>query len=217
MDETKILYCGSAKSGKTESIKSFINIVEKIAVMNYRRADIVQERFNIDGLLVSLYKIEASYCKPKPFLELFERPIWIYDLEGAIEQNDVAKRLLQDVGGAIFVSDASLDKRQENIIAMKALRVIFEEQGGARRLSDEPGDIACNNSSNLRLKPLVLQCNKMNLSNTISLPGIDHDLNWGNFASFESNALDGTGVIAALSAVVRQMFVTTENIAEARD
>lgn len=210
MNETKILYCGSSQSGKSESIRSFLDIMETVAVRSDRKVLIEKERLNLHGSSVSLRKIEATWYRPKPFLEFFERPLWLYELEGCVEQNEASQSLLQDVDGVVFVSDANPDKRQENIIAMKALQVMFEEQGGARRLTDEPNDKLFNDSTNLSKKPLVLQFNKCDLSNRISNSDIESDLNWGNYASFDSNALDGTGVIATLSALVRQMYTTSK-------
>ncbi len=132
----------------------------------------------------------------------FDQPVTLYELSGGLEDSQPFDHLIRAVDGIVFVSDSRLSQRLSNLSAMKVLRSEVERQGGALRLGTDPTDLV------IPGKPIILQHNKRDLPDCMTLEEMESELNWRNFASFDSVATEGVGVFATLVAVVRLAAMT---------
>lgn len=186
------MYCGSRGAGKSTCLKLIASIINEESQLDC-------EATNIAGLNLSAYKIVVGNPKLISLSQSpgFDKPITLYELNGGLEESHPLDQLIREIDGIVFVSDSSSTERLSNLRAMKFLRSEVDRQGGALRLATEIGDPV------IPGKPIVLQHNKRDLSDCMALSAMESELNWSNFASFDSVATEGYGVFATLVAVVR--------------
>ncbi len=98
------------------------------------------------------------------------------------EQTRVA--VLNGVDGVVFVADAGEDRLPGNLATLRELSQHVAGQG--KRFRDFP---------------LVMQYNKMDLSNALAPAALDHYLNSAGVPRFEATAIEGVGVFETLRAI----------------
>ena len=98
----------------------------------------------------------------------------IYTVPGQVYYNSTRKLVLQGVDGVIFVADSSASMVEENLESLKNL---------ADNLADYGKDLA--------ELPLVIQYNKRDLPDAMSVEELDQLLNPGGLPSFEAVANTG--------------------------
>ena len=110
----------------------------------------------------------------------------LYTVPGQIYYNATRKLVLQGVDGVIFVADSSPDKMAENLESLQNLRDNLAEM-------------------NLTIDdiPLVLQYNKRDLPQAMSVADINAQLNPMGAPVFEGVAREGKGVFATLKEISR--------------
>ncbi len=108
----------------------------------------------------------------------------VYTVPGQVYYNSTRKLVLQGVDGVIFIADSSEKMREQNIESLKNLEENLAEYG--------------KNIANL---PLVIQYNKRDLPNAVSLETLEADLNHYGVPSFEAVANTGQGVFPTLKAL----------------
>ncbi len=118
----------------------------------------------------------------------------VYTVPGQVYYNSTRKLVLQGVDGVIFVADSSEKMREQNIESLKNLEENLAEYG-----------------KNMSTLPLVIQYNKRDLPDAMSLEKLAEDLNVFGVPSFEAVANTGQGVFPTLKALAA---VVLKNLAQ---
>ena len=170
----KIVYYGTGLGGKTTNLK-------------YIHSQLAP---STRGELISL-ATETERTLFFDFLPLdlgsvqgFKTRFSLYTVPGQVEYNASRKLILNGVDGIIFVADSDLMRAKEN----------------AESLQNMIDNLA---EYNLTLDniPWVLQYNKRDLANAMSVERMEKDLNIRSIPSFEAVASEGLGVFATLKAI----------------
>lgn len=170
----KIVYYGTGLGGKTTNLK-------------YIHSQLAP---STRGELISL-ATETERTLFFDFLPLdlgsvqgFKTRFSLYTVPGQVEYNASRKLILNGVDGIIFVADSDVMRAKEN----------------AESLQNMIDNLA---EYNLTLDniPWVLQYNKRDLANAMSIERLEKDLNIRGIPSFEAVASEGLGVFATLKAI----------------
>jgi signal recognition particle receptor subunit beta len=171
----KIVYYGPSLSGKTSSLKYIHSRTNP-----ERRGELISLKTREDRTLYFDYMqfqmSEISGLKPR---------FNIYTVPGQVYYRGTRKLVLKGVDGIVFVADSQIRRLQENIEAIKDLYDDLDELGF------NPYEI-----------PLILQCNKRDLPEIVPVQTIKENLGLNGVPTFESVAVDGTGVLDSLKSIV---------------
>lgn len=108
----------------------------------------------------------------------------IYTVPGQVYYNSTRKLVLQGVDGVVFVADSSASMQEENLESMRNLQENLAEYGRS-----------------LEELPLVIQYNKRDLPDAMSVEDLEALLNPYGAPSFEGIANTGQGVFPTLKAL----------------
>jgi signal recognition particle receptor subunit beta len=114
----------------------------------------------------------------------FNTRIQLYTVPGQVFYNTTRKLVLKGVDGVVFVADSQRAMQQANLDSFKNLEENLAEMG----LSSES-------------LPLVLQYNKRDLADILSVDEMNRVLNPHGWPAFEASALTGQGVFETLKGV----------------
>jgi hypothetical protein len=170
----KIVYYGPGRSGKTSNLQ-------------YVHAFVPEQR---RGPMVSL-ATETDRTLFFDFLPLdlgtisgFRTRIQLYTVPGQVYYNATRKLVLRGADGVVFVADSQRERYDDNI---ESLRSLHENLLGE--------EIA------LRDFPMVLQYNKRDLPDVMSVEDLDDVLNFRTLPAFPAAAVAGTGVFDTLKGI----------------
>ncbi|HET7460264.1 MAG TPA: GTPase domain-containing protein [Longimicrobium sp.] len=176
---SKIVYYGPGRSGKTTNLQ-------------YIYGQVPEER---RGRMVSL-ATETDRTLFFDFLPLdlgtisgFQTRFQLYTVPGQVYYDATRKLVLQGADGVVFVADSQRAQAEENVESFRNLQVNLLEQGV------DPRQI-----------PIVLQYNKRDLPDVMSLEELDDLLNYRGLARYEARALAGTGVFDTLRGISEQVL-----------
>lgn len=171
---SKIVYYGPGRSGKTTNLQ-------------YIHGQVPEDR---RGRMVSL-ATETDRTLFFDFLPLdlgtisgFQTRFQLYTVPGQVYYDATRKLVLQGADGVVFVADSQRQQREENVESFRNLQVNLLEQGV------DPRTI-----------PIVLQYNKRDLPDVMSLEEMDDLLNYRDLPRFEAQALGGIGVFDTLKGI----------------
>ncbi|MBX9667328.1 MAG: hypothetical protein K2X93_06900 [Candidatus Obscuribacterales bacterium] len=187
-----ILYCGGRGAGKSTCLSLIASIINEESQLEFEEVNVGGMNLLTRQIVVGNPNLVSLSQSPG-----FDKPITLYEICGDLEENQPLDQLIREIDGIVFVSDSRSTQRLSNLSAMKVLRSEVERQGGALRLATDIGDPVIPGI------PIVLQHNKRDLSDCMTLSEMESEMNWSNFASFDSIATEGYGVFATLVAVVR--------------
>lgn len=182
----KVVFYGPGLSGKTTNLEI---IHSKVATNNRGNLTAIatqQDRtLFFDFMPLDLGKVGGLKTK----LRLFTIP-------GQVYYNSTRKLVLQRVDGVVFVADSQTSKRDENIEAMENLEQNLKENG-----------------IDIRSIPLVLQYNKRDLPDILSIAELNLTLNsqW-NAPAFPAIAITGEGVFPTLKAIAGMVLKSVEDM-----
>ena len=173
----KIVYYGPGLCGKTTNL-SFI--YAKTAPGS--RGEMVSLETETDRtLFFDLLPIEVGKVGG------FRTRLQLYTVPGQVFYNTTRKLVLKGVDGVVFVADSQRPMLDANIESLKNLDENLQELG-----------------LTVASVPLVLQYNKRDLKNILSVEELNEALNpEGKFEFFEACAVDGHGVFETLKAVTK--------------
>jgi len=120
----------------------------------------------------------------------FKTRFHLYTVPGQVFYDASRKLILKGVDGVVFVADSQEERLDANIESMENLKFNLEEQG-----------------YELEKLPFVVQYNKRDLPNVISLDELRNLLNPGTVPEFEACATTGEGVFETLKAVAKLILV----------
>ena len=170
----KIVYCGTAESGKTTNLNYIYNKLDATIRSEMTKLEGLNERtLFFDFLSINLGEVKG-----------FTTGFSLYTVPGQKQYSAARRLILNGLDGIIFVADSRVEKRQENI---DSLRDIIE-------------DIKIYGLSVENI-PVIFQYNKRDAEDILSLESLENDLNKEGFPSFEAVAKDGSGVFATLKSV----------------
>jgi mutual gliding-motility protein MglA len=171
---SKIVYYGPGRSGKTTNLQ-------------YIHGQVPEDR---RGRMVSL-ATETDRTLFFDFLPLdlgtisgFQTRFQLYTVPGQVYYDATRKLVLQGADGVVFVADSQRAQRDENVESFRNLQVNLLEQGV------DPRTI-----------PIVIQYNKRDLPDVMSLEEMDDLLNYRDLPRFEAQALGGIGVFDTLKGI----------------
>jgi mutual gliding-motility protein MglA len=170
----KIVYYGPGLCGKTTNLQY------------------IYERTNPDakGKMISL-ATETERTLFFDFLPLslgeirgFKTRFHLYTVPGQVFYDASRKLILKGVDGVIFVADSQMERLEANQESVENLRTNLAEQGYS-----------------LEKIPYVVQYNKRDLPNVVSVEELRPLINPMNVPDYEANARAGMGVFDTLKAV----------------
>ncbi len=173
----KIVYYGPGLCGKTSNLSY---IYAKTAPGS--RGEMVSLETESDRtLFFDLLPIEVGTIGG------FKTRLQLYTVPGQVFYNTTRKLVLKGVDGLVFVADSQRPMRDANIESFESLVDNLKEFG--LEISD---------------LPLVLQYNKRDLGNILTIDELNSDLNPdGTFNFHEASAVNGDGVIETLKDVTK--------------
>jgi mutual gliding-motility protein MglA len=115
----------------------------------------------------------------------------IYTVPGQVYYNSTRKLVLQGVDGVVFVADSSASMIQENLESMHNLEQNLAEYG-----------------KGLAQIPLIIQYNKRDLPDAMTVEELNRALNPHNAPFFEAIANTGQGVFPTLKALAARVLET---------
>ncbi|MFM7280835.1 MAG: GTP-binding protein, partial [Planctomycetia bacterium] len=113
----------------------------------------------------------------------------IYTVPGQVYYNSTRKLVLQGVDGVVFVADSSAAMVEENLESMKNLEQNLAEYG-----------------KSLASLPIVIQYNKRDLPDALSIGELNTLLNPYGFPFFEAIAANGQGVFPTLKGLAARVL-----------
>jgi len=170
----KVVYYGSGLGGKTtnlEYVYSRVNPDTKGKMISL--ATETERTLFFDFLPIDLGEIRG-----------FRTRFHLYTVPGQVYYNASRRLILKGVDGLIFVADSQKSRLEANIEAMHNLYENMESYG-----------------YDVETIPFVIQYNKRDLPDTMSVDELRTVLNPMGVPDFEAVAIEGEGVFQTLSAV----------------
>jgi mutual gliding-motility protein MglA len=176
----KIVYYGPGLCGKTTNLQY---VYQKTAPDAKGRmislATETERTLFFDFLPLSLGEIRG-----------FKTRFHLYTVPGQVFYDASRKLILKGVDGVVFVADSQEERIDANIESLENLRINLKEQG-----------------YDLDKLPYIIQYNKRDLSDIMSVEELRRDLNPTNVPEFEACATTGEGVFETLKAVAKLILV----------
>lgn len=172
----KIVYCGTALSGKTTNLKHIHSRLDPSG-----RGELVSLSTSSDRTLFFDFLSVETAALPG-YRTLFQ----LYTVPGQITYNATLQLVLKQADGVVFVADSQMDRQRDNLQSWQNLEA----------------NLRLNGSSIDRL-PVVLQYNKRDVPNAAPVEYLEFLLNnrGTRHISFEAEAARGRNVLASLNAV----------------
>ncbi|RLB74171.1 MAG: GTPase [Deltaproteobacteria bacterium] len=180
----KIVYYGPALCGKTTNVQY---IHQKLNPR--QRGELVSLATDADRtLFFDFLPIELENVGG------FKTRFQIYTVPGQVYYNSTRKAVLTGVDGVIFVADSQASMGQENLESFNNL---------IENLKYYNRDIS--------QIPLILQYNKRDLNDVMSVEDLDRLFDQPQRLSFSSSAVTGNGVLQTLTACCKQVLQDLKN------
>ncbi len=175
----KIVFYGPGLSGKTTNLQY---IHEKVPS-------------NTKGKMISL-ATEADRTLYFDFLPInigsisgFDAKFQLYTVPGQVYYNATRKLVLRGTDGLVFVADSQADKMDENIESINNMKENLAEYG-----------------YNIDDLPIVIQYNKRDLPNILSIEELQQRLNDHDWPHFGGCAVSGEGVFDTLKLIIKMVL-----------
>jgi len=172
----KIVYYGPGLSGKTTNLEW---IHRKLAPD--KRGKLISLETKTDRTLFFDF-LPVQIGEISGFRTRFN----VYTVPGQIFYNETRRMVLKGVDGIVFVADSQKEMANENLENLKNLAENLRSIG-----------------KELSKVPLVLQFNKRDLANILSLEELNRLLNAPGLPFFEAVAVKGEGVLTTLTRITR--------------
>ncbi|MEE9382408.1 MAG: GTPase domain-containing protein [Nannocystaceae bacterium] len=175
----KLVYYGPGLCGKTTNLQFIYNKTRSDARGKMISLATETERtLFFDFLPLSLGEIRG-----------FKTRFHLYTVPGQVFYDASRKLILKGVDGVCFVADSQIERMEANIESLDNLSINLEEQG--YQLHD---------------LPYVIQYNKRDLPNGVSVEELSNVLNPTGVPEFEASATTGEGVFETLKTLAKQVL-----------
>jgi len=176
----KIVYYGAGLGGKTTNLQ---HIFDKTAAQQKSKmislATETDRTLFFDFLPLDLGTVRG-----------FKTRFHLYTVPGQVFYDASRKLILRGVDGVVFVADSQEDRMDANLEALDNLQENLKEHG-----------------YDFSKIPYVLQLNKRDLPNIMTVDSLKKELVKRGEPVFEAVAFQGTGVFETLKEVARQVLV----------
>jgi signal recognition particle receptor subunit beta len=187
--DAKIVYYGPAISGKTTNLQ-FIHGHLKPD----QRGKMVSLATNEDRtLFFDFLPIELDSVRG------FKTRFHLYTVPGQVYYGATRRAVLTGADGVVFVADSHADRMEDNVASLRDLEDNLRYYG-----------------KKIDTVPLVVQYNKRDLPNVLSVEELNQKLNRLNSPHFEGVAVLGKGVFETLTMTCRLVLKAIENGVESR-
>ncbi|HOC52467.1 MAG TPA: GTPase domain-containing protein [Caldisericia bacterium] len=170
----KIVYYGPAMSGKTTNLRFIYDRLPEELKGKFTSIATQDERtLFFDFLPLDLGTIKGFSIK-----------LSLYTVPGQAIYSLTRKTILRATDGIIFVADSQKQIFEKNIESLKDMIENMKEYG-----------------LNLENTPIILQYNKRDLNDIVSVEDLNNSLNFNSFPYLEAVAIQGIGVMEALKLI----------------
>ena len=177
--DLKIVYYGPAVCGKTTNLQSV-----HMSLNPKQRGELVSLATKDDRtLFFDFLPVELGSIKG------FKTRFHIYTVPGQVFYTLTRRAVLTGVDGIIFVADSQDGKMEENLESMNDLKDNLKYY-----------------NKDLESVPFVVQYNKRDLENVISLEEMGSQLNTVEVPSFVASAINGKGVMETLTVCCKMVL-----------
>jgi mutual gliding-motility protein MglA len=176
----KIVYYGPGLCGKTTNLQFVYNKTAPEAKGKMISLATETERtLFFDFLPLALGEIKG-----------FKTRFHLYTVPGQVFYDASRKLILKGVDGVVFVADSQEERIDANIESLDNLNINLKDQG-----------------YDLNRLPFVVQYNKRDLPNIVSVEELRRELNPANVPDFEACATTGEGVFETLKAIAKLILI----------
>lgn len=176
----KIVYYGPGLCGKTTNLQFIYNKTKPESKGKMISLATETERtLFFDFLPLSLGDIRG-----------FRTRFHLYTVPGQVFYDASRKLILKGVDGIVFVADSQKEREEANLESLDNLQMNLEEQG-----------------MSLEQIPHIIQYNKRDLPNVMSINEMRKTLNPNNAPDFEAVAMKGTGVFESLKSIAKLVLI----------
>jgi len=174
--QVKIVYYGPGLSGKTTNLEKLAVMLDKERVGELMSLDTSGDRtLFFDWMPLDLGKIRG-----------FDVKIQLYTVPGQIRYDRTRQQVLRGVDGIVFIADSQREAVEQNLYSFKNLR-----------------DNLALSGRDLEEIPVVVQCNKKDLPNTMSTREMAISLHAEHLPFIEASASTGQGILETLRLITR--------------
>jgi len=175
----KIVYYGPGLSGKTTNLEKIYDSVPET-----NRGRMVSMKTQTDRtLFFDLLPLDLGE------LQGMKTRFLLYTVPGQVYYNATRKLVLKGVDALVFVADSSPEKMAENRESLSNLEQNLKSYG-----------------LDLKTIPWVMQFNKRDLPNALSIAQMNKELNRHNVPTFEAQAASSIGVFETLRGVSKLLL-----------
>ncbi len=176
----KIVYYGPGLCGKTTNLQYIYKRTKPEAKGKMISLATETERtLFFDFLPLSLGDIRG-----------FRTRFHLYTVPGLVFYDASRKLILKGVDGVVFVADSQVERAEANVESIENLKTNLQEQG-----------------YDLAKLPYVIQYNKRDLPNTMSVAEMRSMMNPNGIADFEAVANAGPGVFETLKSIAKLVLI----------
>jgi len=187
--DAKIVYYGPGISGKTTNLQYIHEHLK-----HNQRGKMVSLATNEDRtLFFDFLPIELESVRG------FKTRFHLYTVPGQVYYGATRRAVLTGADGVVFVADSQAERMEDNKFSLKDLEDNLRYYG-----------------KKMEATPFVMQYNKRDLPNILSVEDLNQKINTLNFPFFEAAALNGQGVFETLTMICRLVLKAIEAGAEAR-
>ena len=187
--DAKIVFYGPAISGKTTNLQ-FVHQHLKAD----QRGKMVSLATNEDRtLFFDFLPIELESVRG------FKTRFHLYTVPGQVYYGATRRAVLTGSDGVVFVADSHADRMEDNLNSFKDLEDNLRYYG-----------------KKIESTPLIIQYNKRDLPDVLSVEELNQKINRTNSPYFESVAILGKGVFESLTMACRLVLKAIENGVESR-
>jgi signal recognition particle receptor subunit beta len=175
----KIVFYGPGLGGKTTNLRQI-----------YQKVD-PQAKSQLISLATELDRTLFFDFMPLDLgtIQGYKTKFHLYTVPGQVFYNASRKLVLRGVDGIVFVADSQQERYEDTLASFANLKENLAEM-----------------SLSLDTVPLVIQYNKRDLPNIVSLDELKSQLNGNNLPDFEAVASQGIGVFETLKEIARQVL-----------
>jgi mutual gliding-motility protein MglA len=176
----KIVYYGPGLSGKTTNIQ---HIYQKTCPDNKNKM-VSLSTDNERTLFFDFLPLDLGEIRG------FKTRFHLYSVPGQVFYEPSRKLILRGVDGIVFVADSQIGKMETNIQSLESLKNNLIELG-----------------IDYQAIPIVMQWNKRDLSNLMTIDDLNQRLNPDNIPYYEASAVKGEGVFQTLKTISKLVLV----------
>lgn len=175
----KVVYYGPGLSGKTTNLQYLYSVLDPSQKGKFISLSTESDRtLFFDFLPVDLGKIRD-----------FSLRFQLYTVPGQIRYNATRRLVLKGADAVVFVADSQKEMREQNIESLNNMKENLISN------NIDPDSI-----------PVVLQYNKRDLPNLLSINDLNRDLNKKGYPYLEAEALNGKGVKETFELITRLLL-----------